>query len=51
MNTKSVSASLRRDKPILGLTLGDPAGIGPEICLRALRAPGRAEPVRAGGVR
>jgi len=26
-------------KPILGLTLGDPAGIGPEICLRALREP------------
>jgi 4-phospho-D-threonate 3-dehydrogenase / 4-phospho-D-erythronate 3-dehydrogenase len=23
--------------PILGLTMGDPAGIGPEICLRALR--------------
>ncbi len=26
-------------KPILGLTMGDPAGIGPEICLRAMRAP------------
>lgn len=26
-------------KPILGLTMGDPAGIGPEICLRALREP------------
>ncbi|HLZ55137.1 MAG TPA: 4-hydroxythreonine-4-phosphate dehydrogenase PdxA [Verrucomicrobiae bacterium] len=26
-------------KPVLGLTLGDPAGIGPEICLRALGAP------------
>ncbi|HEX7653814.1 MAG TPA: 4-hydroxythreonine-4-phosphate dehydrogenase PdxA [Verrucomicrobiae bacterium] len=26
-------------KPIIGLTLGDPAGIGPEICLRALSAP------------
>ena len=25
--------------PILGLTMGDPAGIGPEICLRALREP------------
>lgn len=24
--------------PILGLTMGDPAGIGPEICLRALRS-------------
>jgi 4-phospho-D-threonate 3-dehydrogenase / 4-phospho-D-erythronate 3-dehydrogenase len=28
-----------RAKPILGLTMGDPAGIGPEICLRALREP------------
>lgn len=26
-------------KPILGLTMGDPAGIGPEICLRALHEP------------
>ena len=26
-------------KPALGLTLGDPAGIGPEICLRAMTAP------------
>ena len=26
-------------KPILGLTMGDPAGIGPELCLRALREP------------
>ena len=26
-------------KPILGLTMGDPAGIGPEICLRAMREP------------
>lgn len=26
-------------KPVLGLTLGDPAGIGPEICLRALSEP------------
>ncbi len=25
-------------KPVLGLTMGDPAGIGPEICLQALRA-------------
>lgn len=24
-------------KPVLGLTMGDPAGIGPELCLRALR--------------
>ena len=25
--------------PVLGLTMGDPAGIGPEICLRALAEP------------
>ena len=28
-----------RPLPVLGLTMGDPAGIGPEICLRALREP------------
>jgi 4-hydroxythreonine-4-phosphate dehydrogenase len=27
---------MKADKPVLGLTLGDPAGIGPEICLRAM---------------
>jgi 4-phospho-D-threonate 3-dehydrogenase / 4-phospho-D-erythronate 3-dehydrogenase len=27
-------------KPVLGLTMGDPAGIGPEICLQALADPG-----------
>jgi 4-hydroxythreonine-4-phosphate dehydrogenase len=26
-------------RPIIGLTMGDPAGIGPELCLRALREP------------
>lgn len=26
-------------RPILGLTMGDPAGVGPELCLRALREP------------
>lgn len=26
-------------RPVLGLTMGDPAGIGPEICLQALREP------------
>ena len=30
-------------KPLLGLTMGDPAGIGPEICLRALRDSGVLE--------
>jgi 4-hydroxythreonine-4-phosphate dehydrogenase len=29
---------MTKAKPILGLTMGDPAGIGPEICIRALRA-------------
>jgi len=28
---------MKSARPILGLTMGDPAGIGPEICLRALR--------------
>ena len=26
-------------KPIIGITMGDPAGIGPEVCARALTAP------------
>jgi 4-hydroxythreonine-4-phosphate dehydrogenase len=26
-------------RPVLGLTMGDPAGIGPELCLRALTEP------------
>jgi len=30
---------MKDTRPILGLTTGDPAGIGPEICLRALREP------------
>jgi 4-hydroxythreonine-4-phosphate dehydrogenase len=30
---------MKRAKPVLGLTMGDPAGIGPEICLRALCEP------------
>ncbi len=29
----------KRVKPVLGITMGDPAGIGPEICLRALAEP------------
>jgi 4-phospho-D-threonate 3-dehydrogenase / 4-phospho-D-erythronate 3-dehydrogenase len=27
---------MKTNRPILGLTMGDPAGIGPEICLRVL---------------
>lgn len=27
------------DKPIIGITMGDPAGIGPEICAKALTSP------------
>ena len=30
---------MKTRRPALGLTMGDPAGIGPEICLRALREP------------
>jgi 4-hydroxythreonine-4-phosphate dehydrogenase len=30
---------MRNALPVLGLTMGDPAGIGPEICLRAMRSP------------
>jgi 4-hydroxythreonine-4-phosphate dehydrogenase len=28
-----------RNKPIVGVTMGDPAGIGPEICVKALTTP------------
>src|SRR5579862_5496102 len=28
---------MKANHPVLGLTMGDPAGIGPEICLRALK--------------
>ncbi len=30
---------LSRRRPLLALTMGDPAGVGPELCLRALSAP------------
>ena len=30
---------MKNTLPVLGLTMGDPAGIGPEICLRALASP------------
>jgi 4-phospho-D-threonate 3-dehydrogenase / 4-phospho-D-erythronate 3-dehydrogenase len=44
---------MKTTRPILGLTMGDPAGIGPEICLRALREPQvleRCTPVLFGDV-
>jgi 4-phospho-D-threonate 3-dehydrogenase / 4-phospho-D-erythronate 3-dehydrogenase len=44
---------MKNARPILGLTMGDPAGIGPEICLRALREPHvleRCAPVLFGDV-
>jgi len=44
---------MKTARPILGLTMGDPAGIGPEICLRALREPQvleRCTPVLFGDV-
>jgi len=28
-----------RPRPVIGITMGDPAGVGPELCLRALREP------------
>jgi 4-hydroxythreonine-4-phosphate dehydrogenase len=28
-----------KTKPVLGLSMGDPAGIGPELCLRAMHEP------------
>src|SRR5207245_11216676 len=34
--TKAVKAA----KPLLGITLGDPAGIGPEVIVKALSPPG-----------
>ncbi len=36
---ESFERLMRKPRPILGLTMGDPAGIGPEICLRALNSP------------
>ena len=30
---------MKSPKPVLGLTMGDPAGIGPELCFRALQHP------------
>jgi 4-phospho-D-threonate 3-dehydrogenase / 4-phospho-D-erythronate 3-dehydrogenase len=44
---------MNNPRPILGLTMGDPAGIGPEICLRALSEPQvleRCTPVLFGDV-
>jgi 4-hydroxythreonine-4-phosphate dehydrogenase len=44
---------MKNARPILGLTMGDPAGIGPEICLRALGGPQmqeRCTPVLFGDV-
>ena len=43
-STVQQTASLRyepgtRTRPVLGLTMGDPAGVGPELCLRALAEP------------
>ena len=34
------------DLPLLGLTIGDPAGIGPEIAAKALLAPGLTDHLR-----
>ena len=29
------------DEPVIGVTMGDPAGIGPEVVVKALCRPGR----------
>ncbi len=33
------ASAAKECRPVLALTMGDPAGIGPELCLRALNAP------------
>jgi 4-hydroxythreonine-4-phosphate dehydrogenase len=33
------STSIPRHKPIVGITMGDPAGVGPEVILKALEQP------------
>ena len=47
------TGSLRLDvpKPAIGITVGDPAGIGPEIALKAAADPARARGLRAGALR
>ena len=35
-----------KDRPVIGLTVGDPAGIGPEIVIKALGEPGVYDCVR-----
>ena len=35
-----------RDRPVIGLTIGDPAGVGPEIVVKALLAPAVQESIR-----
>jgi 4-hydroxythreonine-4-phosphate dehydrogenase len=43
-----------KDLPVIGLTLGDPAGIGPELCLSMLQDPAvlaRCQPVVFGDAR
>ena len=37
---------MTQDRPRIGLTVGDPAGIGPEIVVRALQAPGARDALR-----
>jgi 4-hydroxythreonine-4-phosphate dehydrogenase len=38
---------MRTERPIVGITMGDPAGVGPEIVAKALAAPSVAERCRA----
>jgi 4-hydroxythreonine-4-phosphate dehydrogenase len=39
---------LRNDRPVIALTSGEPAGIGPELCVRLAREPLRAKLVAIG---
>src|SRR5215471_17838018 len=39
-NPKSESPGKRGGQPVLGVTMGDPAGVGPELCLRVLQESG-----------
>ena len=37
---------IKDQRPIIGLTMGDPAGVGPEIIVKALQAPGLTRDAR-----
>ncbi len=39
MNNKNNNQNSITDQPVIGITMGDPAGIGPEIIIKALAQP------------